>query len=248
MERNFEFYLKEISQNFQGWDFSYINNRFVESVKEWSYHSLIIPYLLQSKSLLDMGTGGGEFLSILPFPSKTVATECYAPNIPIAKSRLQPRGISVISLEDENKLPFTDGQFDLIINRHEYYNASEVARVLQPQGCFITQQVGPDNDIMLNQMLGAPNPEDYDPNWTVDFLANQLADNGLKIHTKRSLKYITRIFDIGAMVYYFKAIPWQIPNFTIELYKDKLYELHQKIQKKGFLDIESQRYLIIAQK
>lgn len=72
--------------------------------------------------------------------------------------------------------------------------------------------------------------------------------NCLKIHTKRSLKYVTRIFEIGALIYYFKAIPWQIPNFTIEVYKDKLLELHHEIQEKGFLDIETQRYLIIAQK
>ncbi|QEE16645.2 class I SAM-dependent methyltransferase [Promethearchaeum syntrophicum] len=220
----------------------------VESVKEWSYHSIIIPYILQSNSLLDMGTGGGEFLSILPFPTKTIATEYYAPNIPIAKKRLEPKGVSVIPIEDENNLPFADEQFDLIINRHEYFNPAEVARILQPQSYFITQQVGNENDIAINHKLGAPNPEDYDPNWTVDHLAKQLSENGMIIKTKRSLTYTTRIFDIGALVYHLKAIPWQIPNFSVDFYKDKLFELHQEIQTKGYFDIESQRYLIIGQK
>ena len=75
-----------------------------------------------------------------------------------------------------------------------------------------------------------------------------MTKNGFIIHTKRSLTYTTRIFDIGALVYHLKAIPWQVPNFTIDFYKDKLFELHKEIQEKGYLDIESQRYLIIAQK
>ena len=108
----FHFYMKEINQDFKGWDFSFINHRLVESVKPWSYHSLIIPYILNSTCLLDMGTGGGEFLSILPFPKTTFATEFYKPNIPIAKKRLEPLGIKVTPLENEEILPFSEDYFE----------------------------------------------------------------------------------------------------------------------------------------
>jgi len=36
------------------------------------------------------------------------------------------------------RLPFRDGAFALVIDRHEAFNAREVARVLAPDGVFIT--------------------------------------------------------------------------------------------------------------
>ena len=39
------------------------------------------------------------------------------------------------------RLPFRDGAFHLVVNRHEAFVAGEVARVLAPGGIFLTQQV-----------------------------------------------------------------------------------------------------------
>ncbi len=70
--------------------------------------------------MLDMGTGGGEFLSSLaPFPPYTCATEAYPPNVPIAKARLEPLGIEVFQISEDNFLPIPDNTLDLVINRHE---------------------------------------------------------------------------------------------------------------------------------
>ena len=38
-------------------------------------------------------------------------------------------------------MPFVDNTFSLLINRHEAYDAFEVARLLKPGGQFLTQQV-----------------------------------------------------------------------------------------------------------
>ena len=38
-------------------------------------------------------------------------------------------------------MPFRDGEFELVLNRHAQFNPSEVARVLSPGGTFLTQQV-----------------------------------------------------------------------------------------------------------
>ena len=245
---DFDYYLEEINRKFEGWDFSYLKDRLVESVKQWSYHSKIIPYLLRSQSLLDMGTGGGEFLSKLPIPKITYATESYSPNIPIAQARLEPLGINVIPLQDDNNIPIPDGECDLIINRHECYNPNEIKRILKPKGYFITQQVGNEDCLNINKLLKAPLPKDYDPNWTVDFLANQLEQIGLNIETQLTSSYNSRLFDVGALIYFLKAISWQVPDFSIEKYKTQLREIHQKIQLQGFIDITTQRYMIIAQK
>ena len=92
MKKNskFESLIKQAEQPFSGWDFSFISE--TERVKSeplsWSYGSMAISIIQQAMSMLDMGTGGGEFLSKLgPFPQEVFATEAYSPNVPIVRER-----------------------------------------------------------------------------------------------------------------------------------------------------------------
>jgi 2-polyprenyl-3-methyl-5-hydroxy-6-metoxy-1,4-benzoquinol methylase len=170
----YDYYLEEMNTKFEGWDFSHIRGRMQEFPLTWNYRAIIIPYLTSTTSLLDMGTGGGEFLSSIPFPKNTHATEAYEPNVKIAKNRLEPLGIKVKHNFSDSKLPFDNEQFDIIINRHESYDESEVYRIIKRGGHFITQQVGCSNNMEINHVLEAPNPDDYDENWTIVFLKNKL--------------------------------------------------------------------------
>jgi hypothetical protein len=77
-EELFNFLVKEAETPFSGWDFSYIQGtgRLADSPLSWSYTSKVLMYIRKSESLLDMGTGGGEYLSMLqPLPQKTCASE-----------------------------------------------------------------------------------------------------------------------------------------------------------------------------
>ena len=142
------------SSHSQGWDFSYLKDRWHEEQPSWSYDVLVRALLPAADSVLDMGTGGGEkllsFKDVLP--ANTVATEGYPPNLPIARANLEPQSIRVVAYDCgiDDRMPFDEGIFALIINRHEAYDAIEVARVLRPGGHFLTQQVdGRDLDDMV---------------------------------------------------------------------------------------------------
>src|SRR5215208_834524 len=118
---------------FEGWDFGVFRGRFVETEPSWEFSKLLRNRIRHSSSMLDLGTGGGEFLSSLaPLPPQTVATEAYEPNVPIARRRLAPLGVRVFDTTEssDEALPFTDGTFDLVVSRHESYAPSEVRRVL----------------------------------------------------------------------------------------------------------------------
>src|SRR3990172_2222236 len=245
----FDHYCREIETKFEGWDFSHIQGRMQEFPLSWSYRALIVPYVLGCNCLLDIGTGGGEFLSSLPLPLKGVhATEGYPPNVAIAKARLAPLGVAVDYVTSAEELPFNDQYFDLIISRHESYSESEVFRVLKPGGHFITQQVGAQNNKDINEILEAPDPEYFDLDWTVSHLATQMERVGFHIIHAKEEKFLTRLFDIGALIYFLKAIPWQIPNFSIERYRDKLFQLHTYILEHHYYDAKSQRYILQARK
>ncbi len=97
-DRIFEAMLAHAGGPMLGWDFSYLSRteRMTSEPLPWSYGSLVIAAMAEAGSMLDMGTGGGEFLSALrPLPPDTHATEGWAPNIPVARERLEPLGIAV---------------------------------------------------------------------------------------------------------------------------------------------------------
>jgi hypothetical protein len=244
----FENYLRDIEEHFSGWDFSYITDsgRMDNGMLSWSYGSIVIPHIRNSKAMLDMGTGGGELLSkFQPLPPVTCATEGYAPNFPIAKKRLEPLGVTVKEVKEDNLLPFTSESFDLIINKHEEYSPKEVKRILSSQGTFITQQVGGNDCLDINQALGAPVNEEF-LHWNLEYARNELVEEGFDVFEWKEEEPYQRFYDIGALLYYLKAIPWQVPDFTFDRYKDSLYAIHKTIQSKGFFEVKTNRFILMA--
>jgi hypothetical protein len=59
--------------------------------------------------------------------------------------------------------------------------------------------------------------------------------------------YPQRFYDVGAIVYQLKAVPWQIPDFTVQLYFERLGQIHQQIQLEGYVDVLEHRFFIIAE-
>ncbi|WP_242308034.1 methyltransferase domain-containing protein [Bacillus cereus group sp. BfR-BA-01524] len=240
--------LESANTNFSGWDFSFISEtgRMKSEPLPWSYGSTAFQLMQRAESMLDMGTGGGEFLSMLqPFPSTILATEGYAPNVPIARKKLEPFGVTVVAVNDDTVLPFQNRQFDLIINQHESYAASEVNRVLSPSGVFLTQQVGGLDCTELNAQFGSPLNSEF-ASWSLETACSELKENGFTILEEKEEFPFQRFYDIGAIVYYLKAIPWQIPNFTVERYYEDLYRIHESILQKGYFDVKQHRFMIKA--
>jgi SAM-dependent methyltransferase len=215
---------KALAQPFSGWDFSYLRGRMVEEKPDWDYAAMVRARLAAGGPALDLGTGGGEFLaSLAPLPSGMLATEAYVPNVPVARARLEPLGVTVVQVKGApdnviippgtglNSLPFADGQFSLVINRHESYYPAEIFRVLQPGGAFITQQVGGEHLQDLNRALNAP--RDNDGRWDLAFAVGQLQEAGFQISEAREAFPTVTFRDIGAVVYYLRAVPWQILGF-----------------------------------
>lgn len=86
---------EESVAHIHGWDFSHIEGRYTEETDlPWNYQNIILDYLKPEMKLLDIDTGGGEFLLSLRHPYvKTSATEAYPPNIQLCKETLLPLGI-----------------------------------------------------------------------------------------------------------------------------------------------------------
>ncbi|MEF3307250.1 methyltransferase domain-containing protein [Paenibacillus sp. GYB003] len=234
--------------SFAGWDFSYLTEtgRMGSGPLSWSYGSMALPLVREAKTLLDMGTGGGELLSKLaPFPERTFATECYPPNVPIARKRLEPLGAVVVPVENDDALPFEDGRFDLILNRHESYSAREVRRIVAEDGLFLTQQSGGLDCREINAALGVPLNPEFQP-WDSDTAAAELEANGFEILMRKEEFPVQRFFDIECLLSYLSAIPWQVPGFAPEAYAESLYDIHRSMERKGFFDATQHRFILKA--
>jgi SAM-dependent methyltransferase len=193
-----------------------------------------------------MGTGGGEFLASLPTrPPLTMATEAYPPNVAVARKRLGPLGVRVVEVTDEHALDLPDAAFDLVINRHEFYDVGELRRVLRPGGRFLTQQVGMTEMSELNDFLGAP-PYSAEPFWGLGEEVSRLEMNGFEVLRVEEAHPASIFYDVGAVVYVLKVIEWQIPDFTIERYRDRLRVLHNHIRAGGSFSTHADRCLIEA--
>jgi SAM-dependent methyltransferase len=259
-ENAFARYVAEATRTpFAGWDFSYLRGRMEEEQPGWDYAERVRARFSSVTSLLDMGTGGGEVLaSLAPLPARTAATEGYPPNVEIARARLAPLGVIVTAIEGApdnihivsgagiGSLPFPDRHFALVINRHESYYPAEVHRILEPGGAFITQQVGGSHNQELNRLLGAP--DTAGPAWDPDFAVGQLEAAGFRVVEVRE-EYPETVFrDIEALIYYLKAVPWQVPGFTVDAYRTQLKSLHERIEADGGLRIPGHLFYVEATK
>lgn len=234
------------SQPIVGWDFSYLVGRWREPDLPWDYIGRVREALRQATALLDMGTGGGELLaSLQPLPPVVYATEGYPPNVPVATARLAPLGVHVRAIEDDAHLPLPDSFFDLVINRQEKFIAEEVARILKPGGRFITQQVGERNLAEINDWLGAPltlRPSSYER------AQRFLATSGLEIVDRDEAFPERAFYDVGALVYFLKAVAWQVPGFTPQRFEPQLRAIRAHIQSAEALVGRDHRYFIEAYK
>jgi SAM-dependent methyltransferase len=244
-----ESWLKEEIQPFKGWDFSYLSKRVIEEQPHWNYAQRVAELMDSTNSVVDLGTGGGErLLDLRPhWCKRTVAIEDYPPNVRLSHERLEPLGVPVIEAVSNElvALPFASGTFDLVINRNTAFHPSDVARVLSSGGTFLTNQVHGLTLLDLLTAFGAT------PQWaeaTPEKYIPLLETAGMAIVDVQNWRGKTRFSDVGALVYYLKAIPWLVPDFNVKAYKDVLFKLQEQLEVNGELAFESRLYLIEARK
>jgi len=212
-----------------GWDFSSFGDSIRPEEPPWSYDDLARDALAGARSVLDLGTGGGEVLLGLAdaLPADTVATEGWPPNLPVATAALAARGFPVAEYDAEAhpRLPFDDGRFDVVLARHEAYVASEVARVLTPSGVFLTQQVDGRDLSETVELFGGTLRY---PGVTLAHLRVEAGAAGLVVEAARDWTGVLTFADVATLVSYLRMTPWQVPDdFTVERYADVLLALHR---------------------
>jgi SAM-dependent methyltransferase len=225
-----------------GWEFAWLDGLAVAAEPSWSYPEIARPLVRPAGSLLDLDTGGGELLAELaPLPPYTVAVESWARNTPIARERLAPFGVEVLT-----ELPSGEDEFDVVLSRHGRLPAADVARLLKPGGVLLTQQVGSDDLAELNDALGAPPP--HPRRWDAEVAAAALTEAGLRVTDVREEHPGLAFRDIRAVVHHLRTVPWQVRDFTPQRYERELARLNAVIRARGEFTVRAHRFLLQAER
>lgn len=237
----------------EGWDFSWFDGRATEERTSWGYSGRLATVYAEAQAVLDLQTGGGEVLAGVlrradVRPSLIAATESWLPNLRLARRALAPFDGQVELVQNAGELPFADATFDVVSSRHPNVMPwQEVARVLQPGGLTISQQVVPlaSNRELYEFFLG---PQQREPADGVDEIRLAVASAGLELVDLRFEQSRVEFFDIGAVVYFLRKVLWTVPDFSVERYRDRLIELHAIIEQRGAFESFSRHALVVAVK
>lgn len=241
---------EEKAAHIHGWDFSHIDGRYEEETDlPWNYRGAILSCLKPNMRLLDIDTGGGEFLCSLGHPfEKTAATEAYPPNVQLCSDTLLPLGIDFRAADGSGALPFEAERFDVVIDRHGDFNEREIYRVLKPGGIFITQQVGAENDrelveLLLPNQTELPFPEQY-----LHSVSERFRAASFEILEGQECFRSIRFFDVGALVWFARIIEWEFPGFSVDCCCEALFAVQEKLEQDGFLEGKTHRFFLMAKK
>ena len=249
--------------SFSGWDFGWLDGRRIETAPPWDYRQEARRLLAESSWALDLDTGGGEVLAELaPFAGRVIATEGYEPNVSVAAANLAQVGVPVVAIRsapdnvdqvpvteldadaDGSRLPFGDGVFDLVLNRHSSYWSDEVARILGRGGRFLTQQVVETvSGRTWEELFGIPTTA---PRYDLSFALTQLNAAGLTIRRAIEAQTPTRFLDVGAVVYFLRLAPWTVEGFDVSKNEPELRAIHELIGSAGELVLGDARFLVEA--
>ncbi len=171
-----------------------------------------------------------------------------------ARSTLSPLGVSLVvalgaddnttTVRSRPALPFADDAFELVLNRHESFDAADVCRITKPGGRFVTQQVGSDEAASVRRLLDLG---DLGPVWSLDVAVRQLQGVGWRMERVLEDHPPLRFSDIAALVAYVRSTPWAFPHLDWDVACGHLRRLHEQAPITP-LEAMSHRFLVRCKK
>ena len=229
-----------------GYNFQDVYSRVKIEGKKWNWTDIVEKYTAPNNTLLDLGTGGGEYLIEL---SKNTKKSCGIDNIKAmvdrAKQNAKEKGVHNVEfkLADVSKVPYAGGCFDIVTCRHAPFSIKEVKRVLKPGGLFITQQLGNRNKLNLLKYFDSA------------FYSGKTTQGTLKILKSEGFEilmideYIAKEYfqDMEDLIFLLENTP-NVPDFNRDKYQRQLQMISDKLTTPKGIAIDNHEFIIICRK
>jgi len=225
-----------------GWDFSRLT--VTTEGPETHYEELVKSHLRKDMSILDIGTGGGEKLSLFaPFVKRAVGIDADAGMVAAAQ-RNALSNMSVVQASSEH-LPFNE-EFDLVISRHAPCTASEIYRVLKKGGVFITQQVSEHDKQNWKELFGRGQSFGVLNDTLKHRYLEELRAAGFTIVEEKTVDTKEYYATMDDVIFLLGNTPI-IPDFDVVKDEGVLKQIESQCTSKG-LRTNSMRFLIVVRK
>lgn len=92
---------------------------------------------------------------------------------------------------------------------------------------------------------------DTTPKWpdaTPQFYLPWLESAGLEVDDCREWSGQLAFTDVGAIVYYLRAVPWLVVDFSVDTHLAHLQKLQRQLDETGQLIFEAKKYILEAKK
>jgi hypothetical protein len=132
-----------------------------------------------------------------------------------------------------------------VLNRHSGFNSREVARILAGGGTFLTQQI---HGLWAEDLLAAFDAQPQWPDATPEKYLPRLQSARLHLVDLQEWSGRLTFTDVGAIVYYLKAVPWLVPGFSVESHLEYLLKLQERLDVGEELSFRARKYLIEVRK
>jgi len=239
----------QANDELEGWDFSRV--RAGRDPVLWEYVDVVRQYLEPTDRVLDIGTGGGEiFFSLAPYLGAGVGIGHNPTMIDTAQRNQSALSIDNISLVemDGSDLGFDADEFDVVLLRHAHVYASEVVRVLRPDGYFISQTVGQRTSLNLLDAFGWT-PASFGPDWwqPVGELADQFRLHDCHIIAQAEYDVPYWFHDIESFMFWLMSVPWP-EDIELKKHWRNINRILETSQSERGIETNEHRELLIIQK
>lgn len=172
--------------------------------------------------VLDLATGTGNVaIRAAQRGARVTGLDLTPELLDRARERAVAAGVQVEwVVGDVEDLPFEDGRFDVVLDRHESYVAAEVFRVLRPGGAFVTQQVDGRDFEETHALFGGTPVYSH---VTLETFRAEAETAGFVVEDGREWSGTMRFADVATFVSYVRMVPWEVPDdFSVDRYADAL--------------------------
>jgi predicted RNA methylase len=235
-----------------GWDFTGVRSEEAVSEVKFNYVDTIKEYLSGEEYLLDIGTGGGEFLlSLTSMAKRSWGVDIDNEMVETARHNLNsssPNNVEFLVADGES-LPFPDGFFDVVICRQAPFCAGEVHRVLIVDGVFVTQQVRENDKINIKRAFGRGQSYERELDELFEEGMRRLEAAGFTVLIKEKMDVITYLKSVKDLV---KLLKWSpvIPDFDVTRKEDResLKMIEREYGTDKGIRTNTSRFLLVARK
>ncbi len=239
-----------------GWDFSAMETE--TDPTPWDYVDLVRRYLKSTDFVLDIGTGGGErFLELASSYGKGIGIDSDPEMIKTANQKVNVEQKTKITFKvmDAANLTFADATFDVVIDRQGPIPVKQIVRILKPGGYFITQMIGKNNMVNINQEFDSQEFSKNQLEGEADLIAQEFANLGCSVVSICSYDVGYYVKDVASLLFWFKAIRSRghaastIPeDFCVEKYYKQINNLITKYQTDRGIRTNEHRELLVIKK